>query len=86
MNIYQEVLNALKAEAQGILEQAGYRANSLTICIKLVPGEGWSFEALAAKQGNAVRAQLVKPIQAVTAQQFLDLLRERVATPKLQTA
>lgn len=79
MNIYQEVLNAVHAEAQGILELAGYNPNSLVLKINLLPGAGWCYEALAATRKSNYRKVLVKPYEASTAQQFLDLLRERVA-------
>ena len=86
MNIYQEVLNALHAEAQGILEQAGYNANSLVLKISCWPGEGWCYEATAAPHGSNYGKRLVKLGEASNAHQFLDLLRQRVAVTQLQQA
>lgn len=86
MNIYQEVFNALHAEAQGILEAADYRSNTLTLRVNYVPGEGWSYECLAAPAGSGIRKQLIRPGEAPTPTKFLDLLRERVATSSLQQA
>ena len=82
MKTLQSVFDELQDKAKAVLDEAGYLGGSVVLKAVFDPRDGWGFEVLAAQSVQApTRKTLAK---AVSADELLRVLREKVTVPNSQ--